>query len=383
MSFGQSTLASVMVGLLLSVVASSSPAAAQASQAGDQAATLAPATSSGREADAWFANYRFRSGETLDRVKIHYTTLGTPHRNAKGEIDNAILVLHWTGANGGTLTNPIFRKALFDPGRPLDATRYYLILPDSVGHGASSKPSDGQRTRFPKYDYGDMVDLQHKLVTETLGIRHLHAIVGLSMGGMNAWQWAEAYPDMMDGIMPIVSLPMPVSGRNLLWRRMAIDTIVSDPDWRNGSYTEQPRQWVHGYRVLRLMIDSASALQGEVPDAGAADRFLAETRVQAEHIDANDFLYSLRSSFSYNPEPQPSAVTTKVFALNFGDDEFNPDELQVLQRAVPTLRQGRYVVQPGTRSSPGHLTMTRPDLWAEHVGDFMRWLGDTPNEARR
>lgn len=372
-----------MVGLLLSVVASSSPAAAQASHAGDQAATLAPATSSGREADAWFANYRFRSGETLDRVKIHYTTLGTPHRNAKGEIDNAILVLHWTGANGGTLTSPIFRKALFDPGRPLDATRYYLILPDSVGHGASSKPSDGQRTRFPKYDYGDMVDLQHKLVTETLGIRHLHAIVGLSMGGMNAWQWAEAYPDMMDGIMPIVSLPMPVSGRNLLWRRMAIDTIVSDPDWRNGSYTEQPRQWVHGYRVLRLMIDSASALQGEVPDAGAADRFLAETRIQAEHIDANDFLYSLRSSFSYNPEPQLSAVTTKVFALNFGDDEFNPDELQVLQRAVPTLRQGRYVVQPGTRSSPGHLTMTRPDLWAEHVGDFMRWLGDTPNEARR
>ncbi len=372
-----------MVGLFLSVVASSSCVAAQASETGDQAAALAAAASSGREADAWFENYRFRSGETLDRVKIHYTTLGTPHRNGKGEIDNAVLMLHWTGADGGTLTNPIFRKALFDPGRPLDATRYYLILPDSVGHGASSKPSDGQRTRFPKYDYGDMVDLQHKLVTETLGIRHLHAIVGLSMGGMNAWQWAEAYPDMMDGIMPIVSLPMPVSGRNLLWRRMAIDTIVSDPDWRNGSYTEQPRQWVHGYRVLRLMIDSASALQGEVPDAGAADRFLAETRVQAEHIDANDFLYSLRSSFSYDPGPQLSTITTKVFALNFGDDEFNPDELQVLQRDVPTLRQGRYVVQPGTRSSPGHLTMTRPDLWAQHVGDFMRWLGDSPDEAHR
>lgn len=383
MSLNQSTIASVIAGLLLSVVASSSPAAAQASGAGDQAAALAPAASSGRQADAWFENYRFRSGETLDRVKIHYTTLGSPHRNAKGEIDNAILVSHWTGANGGTLTNPIFSKALFDPGRPLDATRYYLILPDSMGHGASSKPSDGQRMRFPKYDYGDMVDLQHKLVTETLGIRHLHAIVGLSMGGMNAWQWAEAYPDMMDGIMPIVSLPMPVSGRNLLWRRMAIDTIVSDPDWRNGSYTEQPRQWVHGYRVLRLMIDSASALQSEVPDAGAADRFLAETRVQAEHIDANDFLYSLRSSFSYDPGPQLSTIVTKVFALNFGDDEFNPDELQVLQRTVPTLRQGRYVVQPGTRSSPGHLTMTRPDLWAQHVGEFMRWLGDVPNEARK
>jgi homoserine O-acetyltransferase len=335
------------------------------------------------QADAWFDNYKFRNGETLDRLKIHYATLGTPHRNANGDIDNAVLLLHWTGADSRALLNPIFTKALFDPGRPLDANRYYLIFPDSVGHGQSSQPSDGLKAKFPNYDYGDIVDLQHKVVTETLGINHLHAIIGLSMGGMNAWQWAEAYPDMMDGVMPVVSLPIKVSGRNLLWRRMVIDEIRSDPDWMKGDCTQPPRGWIYGFRVLRMMIDSASALQQQIPDGAAADKFLATTRFQADHTDANDILYSLKSSFSYNPEPEISRIKTKLFALNFSDDEFNPDTLKVLQRLVPTLKQGRYVVQPGTPSSPGHYTMTRPDLWAQHVGEFMRWLGDAPSQASK
>jgi homoserine O-acetyltransferase len=335
------------------------------------------------QTDAWFDNYKFRNGETLERLKIHYATLGTPHRNARDDIDNAVLVLHWTGADGRALLSPTFTKALFDPGRPLDASRYYLIFPDSVGHGQSSKPSDGLKAKFPNYDYGDIVDLQHKLVTETLGIKHLHAVIGMSMGGMNAWQWAETYPDMMDGVMPVVSLPIPVSGRNLLWRRMVIDTILSDPGWKNGDCAEPPHDWVHGYRVLRMMIDSASALQREVPDGAAADKFLEVTRFQAEHVDANDILYSLKSSFSYNPEPELSKIKTKLFALNFSDDEFNPDRLQVLERLVPKLKQGRYVVQEGTPSSPGHFTMTRPDLWAQHVGEFMQWLGDVPARASK
>jgi homoserine O-acetyltransferase len=230
--------------------------------------------------------------------------------------------LHWTGADSRPLLSPTFARTLFDPGRPLDATRYHLIFPDSVGHGQSSQPSDGLKVKFPNYDYGDIVDLQHKLVTETLGVKHLHAILGLSMGGMNAWQWAEAYPDMMDGVMPVVSLPISVSGRNLLWRRMAIDTIKSDPQWSNGEYTETPLGWIHGYRILRMMIDSVSTLQGKVPGATAADQFLEATRSQAEHIDANDILYSLKSSFSYNPEPELSTIRTKVFALNFSDGEF-------------------------------------------------------------
>jgi homoserine O-acetyltransferase/O-succinyltransferase len=203
----------------------------------------------------------------------------------------------------------------------------------------------------------------------------------MSMGGMNAWQWAETYPDMMDGVMPVVSLPITVSGRNLLWRRMVIDAIRSDPDWKNGDYTRTPLGWIQGYRVLRMMIDSASALQQEVPDGAAADKFLSTIRIQAEHVDPNDILYSLKSSFSYNPEPELSKIKTKLFALNFSDDEFNPDKLQVLERLVPKLKQARYVVQEGTPSSPGHFTMTRPDLWAQHVGEFMQWLGDRPSEA--
>ncbi|MDI4238117.1 alpha/beta fold hydrolase [Bradyrhizobium sp. Arg237L] len=333
------------------------------------------------QADAWFDNYRFRDGETLARLKIHYSTLGTPHRNAKGEIDNAVLVLHWTGADSRALLSPTYTKALFDPGRPLDAQRYYLIFPDSVGHGQSSKPSDGLKTKFPNYDYSDIVDFQHKVVTETLGIKHLHAILGMSMGGMNAWQWAEAYPDMMDGVMPVVSLPISVSGRNLLWRRMVIDAIRADPEWRNGDYTETPRSWIVGYNILRLMIDSASALQHEAPDGPAVDKLLSTNRLTAEHVDANDILYSLKSSFSYDPEPELSKIKTKLFALNFSDDEFNPDELRVLEKLVPKLERGRYAVQAGTPLSPGHFTMTRPDLWAQHVAEFVQWLGDTPSRA--
>jgi homoserine O-acetyltransferase/O-succinyltransferase len=289
--------------------------------------------------------------------------------------------LHWTGADSRALLSPTFEKALFDPGRPLDSNRYYLIFPDSIGHGQSSQPSDGLKAKFPNYDYGDIVDLQHKVVTETLGLKHLHAIIGLSMGGMNAWQWAEAYPDMMDGVMPIVSLPIRVSGRNLLWRRMVIDSIRSDPNYNNGDYTQTPHGWILGYNVLRLMIDSASNLQQSIPDSAAADKFLIDNRLSAEHIDPNNILYSLKSSFNYDPEPELSKIKTKLFALNFSDDEFNPDVLQVLERTVPGLEHGRYVVQPGTLRSPGHYTMTRPELWHQRVAEFMQWLGDVSKHA--
>lgn len=371
----------VLLGLLLSGAVVAAPANAQANPP-------TPAAGNGQwdrqinpaavRADAWFDNYQFRSGETLERVKIHYATLGTPRRNALGDIENAVLVLHWTGADSRALLSPTFAKALFDAGRPLDANRYYLIFPDSVGHGQSSQPSDGLKAKFPNYDYGDIVDLQHKLLTETLGIKHLHAILGISMGGMNAWQWAEAYPGMMDGVMPVVSLPIKVSGRNLLWRRMVIDAIRSDPEWKNGEYTQTPRGWTLGYGVLRLMIDSASNLQQAIPDGPAADKFLAANRVSADRVDANDILYSLKSSFSYDPEPELAKIKTKLFALNFSDDEFNPDTLQVLETIVPKLDHGRYVVQAGTPTSPGHFTMTRPELWARHVAEFMRWLDHTP-----
>ena len=330
-----------------------------------------------KQSDVWFDNYRFRDGEMLARLRLHYATLGTPRQNANGQIINAVLVLHWTGADSSVLQGPRYMKALFAPGRPLDAEKYYLIFPDNVGHGKSSKPSDGLRMNFPNYGYQDIVDLQHRLVTETLGIKHLHAILGMSMGGMNAWQWAEAYPDEMDGVMPVVAFPIPISGRNLLWRRVLIDLITSDPEWDGGNYTKPPRGWVHAYANARWMIDGVPHLQATVPDVAAADGFIQEAQEEASAADANDQIYSLRSSMKdYNPEPGLASIKTKVFALNFGDDEFNPAELHILEQLIPLVPHGQYAIQPGSSSSFGHLTMAHPEMWADHVATFMKELED-------
>jgi homoserine O-acetyltransferase len=331
-----------------------------------------------QQQDAWFENYQFRDGETLPQLRIHYATLGQPHRDPSGDIDNAVLVLHWTGADSRAVLSPEYTRALFDSGRPLDAGKYYLIFADSIGHGRSSRPSDGLKAKFPNYGYNDMVDLQHRLVRETLGIKRLHAIVGMSMGGMNAWQYAEAFPDEVAGVMPVVSFPIKVSGRNLLWRRMVIDDIRSDPDWNDGNYAKAPQSWLRGYELLRLMIDGVPHLQSIIPDGEAADRFIAEASGQAGITDANNVLYSLKSSSDYDPEPKLSSIRAKVFALNFDDDEFNPEQLHILEHLMPRVLQGRHVVQKGNESSYGHLTMAHPALWAEQVGEFMRWLEAEP-----
>jgi homoserine O-acetyltransferase len=379
----------LLLGALSGATSPLAPAIAEdATQASQPVRTKVPppwdvtANPAAQQQEAWFDNYRFRDGETLARLRIHYATLGKPHHDARGEIDNAILVLHWTGADSRAVLNSEYTKALFDPGRPLDANKYYLIFADSIGHGQSSRPSDGLKAKFPNYGYDDIVDLQHKLVTETLGIKRLHAIVGMSMGGMNAWQYAEAYPDAVAGVMPIVSLPIKVSGRNLLWRRMLIDDIRSDPEWNDGNYTKAPNGWLHGYEVLRLMIDGVPHLQSVVPDSAAADQFIANTLGQAELIDANNVLYSIKSSSDYDPEPKLSSIKARVFALNFDDDEFNPEQLHILEQEMPKVPHGRYVVQKGSEHSYGHLTMAHPALWADHVGEFMRWLEAEPKRAR-
>jgi len=338
---------------------------------------IAPSQSP-KQADVWLEHYRFRNGETLDHLRLHYATLGSPHRDAAGEIDNAVMVLHWTGSGGSALLGPEYIKALFDPDRPLDSRRYYLIFPDILGHGNSSKPSDGLRAKFPRYGYNDLVDLEHKLITETLGIKRLHAILGMSMGGMHAWQWAEAYPDAVEGIMPVVSLPIKVSGRNLLWRHIVIDDILSDPDWQGGNYSKPPRGFIRGYQLLRMMIDGVPRLQAAIPDAKAADDFLASAAEASASADANDLLYSIESSRDYDPEPALAKIKARLFALNFSDDEFNPDVLQVLQRLMPRVPHGRYVVQTGTPHSYGHWTMTHPTLWAHYVREFMNALGEPP-----
>jgi homoserine O-acetyltransferase/O-succinyltransferase len=324
--------------------------------------------------DVTYENYHFRGGEVLPSLRVHYLTLGTPHRDATGQIDNAVLVLHWTSADSNAVTTRAYTKSLYDPGRPLDANRYFLIFPDAIGCGQTSKPSDGLRAKFPNYGYGDMVDIQHKLVTETLGIHHLHAILGVSMGGMNAWQWAGAYPDAMDGVMPVVSLPIKVSGRNAIWRRLAIDLIRDDPAYNDGNYTGPVPGFARAYALLRMMIDGVEHLQAVAPDSASADNFLAQIATQSRGADPNDVLYSLKASGDYDPEPNLSAIRTRLFALNFDDDEFNPDRLGYLEKLTPTIPGARYVVQKGTANSFGHLTMSRPDLWAQHVGTFMQEL---------
>jgi homoserine O-acetyltransferase len=342
--------------------------------------TAAPAASSPAaqapqsQADAQFSDYHFRDGQTLADLRLHYATLGTPHRDAQGSIDNAVLFLHWTGASSQELLTPEYRSAMFGHGAPFDAARYFIVLPDEIGHGQSSKPSDGLRTSFPRYGYGDMVDLQHRLVTETLGITRLHAIIGMSMGCMNAWQWAETFPDAMDGIMPVACFPTSISGRNLLWRRMVVDGIMSDPAWADGNYTSQPPSALAGLEMLRLMIDGVPHLESATSTIEAADEFINDVKQQSAGLDANDFVYALRSSGDFDAEPDLGRIRTKVLVLNFADDEFYRDSLHILEQDMPKVQRARFVVRPVSDGSVGHMTMAHPALWADQVRVFVGWL---------
>ncbi|MDC0714870.1 alpha/beta fold hydrolase [Stigmatella sp. ncwal1] len=340
-----------------------------------------------QEGDAVFKDHRFRDGSVLPEVRLHYATAGTPRRDAKGRVTNAVLLLHWTGSSGEVLRSQPFADALFAPGKPLDAAKFFLIFPDSIGHGRSSKPSDGLRSRFPAYGYQDMVELQHRVVTETLGIARLHAIVGLSMGGMNAWLWSEMYPDDVGSVMPIVSLPTRITGRNLLWRRFVSHQIRNDPEWKGGHYTAPPRGWLEAFPVFRMLLDGVPHLQATIPDPAAADAFIREAIAQAARTDANDLLYSLESSNDYDPEPALGRIRAKVFALNFSDDEFIPVSLHALERLMPRVAQGRFVIQEGNERSFGHFTQAHPGLWAEHVAAFLAYAeeesGSHPSPSSR
>jgi homoserine O-acetyltransferase len=338
---------------------------------------IPPSTIDPRQADTFFANYRFRNGETLDQLRLHYAVLGEPHRDEHGTIDNAILLLHWTNASSQELLTPEYKQAFFASGAPFDIARYFVIIPDNVGHGQSSKPSDGLRAGFPRYGYSDMVDLQHRLVVETLGISRLRAVVGMSMGCMNAWQWAEAYPDAIDGVMPVACFPSPISGRNLLWRRMVVDLITSDPAWADGNYQQQPPSVATAGELARMMINGVPNLQEEVNTAQQADEFIRNVKNQAAGQDANDLLHSFEASGDFDAEPDLGRIKAKVFALNFADDEFYRDSLQVLQRDMPKVQHGRLVIRGITAGSAGHFSMARPGLWKDQAADFMDWL-NTP-----
>jgi len=270
------------------------------------------------------------------------------------------------------MRSPEFVSSLYELGRPLDASKYFLIFIDNVGHGGSSKPSDGLHAKFPHYGYRDMVDLQHLIVTETLGIRRLHAILGVSMGGMNAWTWAEQYSNAVQGVMPVAALPASISGRNLIWRRIVARSIRTDPAWQDGEYRQPPRGWLEAFPLFRMMLDGVPHLDATVKDRASADEFIQAAVDQAREQDANDALYSLESSGDYDPGPALSKVRAKVFALNFSDDEFNPVSLHTLEAVIPGVPGASFLIQSGDGTTFGHLTMRHPALWAKHVAAFLK-----------
>jgi homoserine O-acetyltransferase len=314
------------------------------------------------EADFVIPQYRFASGETLQNVRIHYATLGTLRRDANGRATNAVLVLHGTGGSHQQFLNDHFAGVLFTPGGLLDAQKYFIIIPDNVGHGASSKPSDGLRRDFPHYGYRDMVDLQHRLVTEHLGVDHLFLVMGTSMGGMQSWMWGERYPSAMDALLPLASLPVQIAGRNRVWRKMAADAIREDPE--------------HGLRTAidLLMIATSSPLQWQKtsPTADAADRWLADqVKTRLASTDANDLLYALESSSDYDPEPALETITVPLLAINSADDFVNPPELSILETRIKRVPHGSAIVIPTSDATRGHGTHTWAAVWEPPLRAFL------------
>jgi len=323
--------------------------------------------------DFTIRDFHFESGESLPELRIHYRTIGTLHRNAAGKADNAVLVLHGTSGSGGSFLSYSFAGQLFGEGQVLDAKRYFIILPDNIGHGDSSKPSDGLHARFPRYCYHDMLQAQYRLVTEKLGINHLRLVMGTSMGGMHTWMWGEIHPEMVDALMPLASAPVAIAGRNRMIRRMMIDSIRGDPEWKDGEYTVQPRGLEGAMFALFIMLSSPLELYKEAPTREEADRYfddwIAERRRRS---DANDFLYQFESSGDYNPSPDLEKIRAPLFAINSADDEVNPPELGFLEREIKRVAKGRYILLPVSGNTHGHGTHSQPEVWGKYLSELLR-----------
>ena len=319
-------------------------------------------------------NYHFGSGEVLPSLRLHYLTLGTLHRDAKGRADNAVLLLHGTGGNARSLLNPIFANVLFGPGQPLDIGKYYLILPDDIGHGASSRPSDGLRAHFPQYDYSDMVGSQHAMLLEGLGVDHLRLILGTSMGCMQTFMWGETYPDFADALAPLACLPTVIAGRNRMMRYMAIQAIRQDPDWRDGEYASQPVQGLRTALEL-ILIMASSPLQAQVlaPTRAAADDYVdSYLKRTMTGTDANDLLYQLNASRNYDPSPHLERITARVVYVNSADDFINPPELGIAERLAKRMPHCRFILIPTSEATVGHGTHTAAALWKDYLVQLLR-----------
>ncbi len=323
------------------------------------------------ERDIVLKDFAFTSGETMD-VTMHVTTLGTPHRDAKGRIDNAVMVLHGTGGTGAQFFRPQFADELYGPGQPLDLTTTYVILPDNLGHGKSSKPSDGMRMRFPRYGYADMVAAQRRLLAEGLGVRRLKLILGTSMGCMHAFVWGTTYPGEAERLAPFACNAVAIAGRNRVWRKMAIDAIKADPAWQGGNYTAQPAQGMRTQRDLSLIAGSNPvAWQAQYATREAAEAFLAAAETAYAANDANDTIYQLDASRDYDPSAGLARITVPVLWINSADDFINPPELGLAQRQVRQMPRARFVLIPASPETKGHGTHTWAKFWK---GDLTRLL---------
>jgi homoserine O-acetyltransferase len=326
-----------------------------------------------REGDFHFKDFQFGSGETLPDLRLHFTTIGTPIRNTAGEIVNAVLLLHNTSGGRQTWLSPSLANELFHQGQALDASRYFIIIPDAVGFGGSSKPSDGLRTQFPHYRYRDIVESEHRLVADGLGVRHLRLVLGISMGGMHAWMWAGMYPDLMDGVVPIASQPIGISGRNWLIRRIAIETIRNDPGWNGGNYDKNPSYYVYTAPLGFLMTESVNRIQDMAPTREAGDA-LYKKLIEEARRDANDQLYAIEAVMDYDPSKDIEKIKARLLAINFEDDALNPPELGVVEPSIRRIANAKLVIVPASKETHGHFTNLRAKVWKSYLADFMKEL---------
>jgi len=318
-----------------------------------------------KEADFVVRNFKFHNGETMPELRLHYTTVGEPS-------GQPVLVLHGTGGSAASMLTPGFAGELFGQGQPLDASKYYIIIPDSIGHGKSAKPSDGLKTKFPTYDYADMVDAQYRLLIEGLGIRHLRLVIGNSMGGMHSWVWGTRYPDVMDALAPMASQPTEMAARNWMLRRVMLDTIRNDPDYNGGNYTTQPRMMT--YAITAYGIASAGgtlAYQMQAPTAAKADKMVEDRLAAPVTADANDFVYQWDASHDYNPSADLDKITASVLAINAADDERNPPETGVTVEALKRIKSSRLYLIPASTESRGHLTTGSAKFYLEPLRELL------------
>lgn len=328
-----------------------------------------------QEGDVVVRDFHFQDGQVLPSVKLHYATLGTPRRGADGKVSNAVLLLHGTTGTGRAFLAPAMQQELFAPGQPLDASRYFIIMPDGIGRGGSSKPSDGLRAAFPRYGYNDVVEGHYRLLTEGLHVDHLRLVLGTSMGGMQTWIWGEKHPDIMDALMPIASQPVAMAGRNWLWRRTLIEAIRSDPDWKNGNYSMQPVRWTDTVPLFALMTQSAVTLQASAPGREPVNQYFDKAVADArKSYDANDYLYWFESSWDYNPEQDLGKIRAPLYAVNFADDLINAVDLGVMQRTVPRVPNGRFVEVPQSSRTYGHQTLAHPEVWKGYLAQLLQEL---------